>query len=513
MERVDPRLEWPGAARAERTPRGVTEVSGFGGALPAPGPEVLPRRLRIAALIAAVVLAELALGVMVVDPRFRPLLAMGAALAALALVFRFPFAAIVLVLVLVASVLPADVASVPAGPVELTLAELTLGAVVLVALVRPRRAWWGGAAGGALAVFFGVVLLATVIAMQAGRTGLSDAFATVRPLGLLALFYVVVRLLPERQQVDRLLTAATVVAAVTAAVSLLLAAPGAPLADFVADRVQGAITTDEGLGVVNRVRLPGVMLGFALFWYAAVRWATSRGRERVTWLGLGLLIGAGIAVSFNRNMWAGLVFGLLVMLALAAPVRRQFLAVLVVVIAVGLGIGLSSARVSSGSPLYPIVERGATLLDPSATSREDSLDDRQEENDAAVPAIREHPVLGVGPGAPFGRRATIIEANGARTERVDQLWVHNQYLHLALLGGLPALLAFLAFVGFVLRDGVRRASQDVPALAMTVALFTVLLSAIVMIYVVNPTGAAVIGLVGGAITVFAAERVRARPVL
>ena len=480
-------------------------MSALPGASPGRLGAALPRPAQLAVLAVFVVLGELALGVMVVNPRFLPLLALGAALAAVALVFRFPFAAVCGVLVLVASVLPVGLVKVPAGPVELTLAELALGAVLIVALARPQRAWWGGAAGGLLAAFLGLVAVTALLAIDAGRAQFSDAFATARPLALLTLFYVVVRLFPEPRQVHRLLTAAAVIAAITGLVSVALATPGAPLADFVSERIENAITTEEGLGAINRVRLPGVMLGFALFWYAAVRWAQGRGRERVGWLVVSLLIGASIAVSFNRNMWAGLVLGLAIVLALAAPVRRQFLGVLVAVVAVGLGLAVSSARIGDESPVYPIVQRGATLFDPSTTSRESSLDDRRQENDAALPAIQEHPVVGVGAGASFGARSTVVQDNGARTERVDQLWVHNQYLHLALIGGLPTLLAFLAFVGVVLRGGLRRWSQDVPALAITVALVTVLLSAVVMIYVVNATGAAVIGLLCGAVAVLAAS--------
>ncbi len=466
----------------------------------------LGSRARALLLVVGLVLAELAVGVMVVHPRFGSLILLGLAVGGLALVFRFPLAATCGLLLLTASVLSPGLFKFPVGPIELTLAELTLGALLLLALVRPRRGWWGGAAGGALAVFFGILAVASMIAILAGRTPFSVAFATARTLALLTVFYVVVRLFPDPREVHRLLTAAAVLGAITGVVSLVLAVPGAPLADVIASQGDNLITQSEGLGLVNRVRLPGVMLAFAVFWYAALRWATAEGRERLTWAGLVAAIGLAIALSFNRNMWAGLVVGLTILLVLAVPVRRQLVIVLVVLAAVGLGLALSPARISDDSPLYPLVQRGSTLFNPGATARENSLNDRRLENRFAFSAVKEHPALGIGPGAAFGYRSTLVERNGLSTERVEQRWVHNQYVHLALIGGLPLLGAFLAFLAFVLRDVARRRGADMSLLALGAALVAIALSAIVMIYVVNGTGAVTIGAVCGAIVVLGQGR-------
>ena len=462
------------------------------------------RRVRAAALLAAIVCCELAAGVMVVDPRFGKLLLLGLALLGLVLVFRAPFAAALGILVLVAAVLEPGTYAFAVGPLDLRLEELLLGSLLLVALVRPRRDWWGGEAGAALGMFLAVIALSAVAAISAGRVDFSDAFNLSRPLAFLALFYVVVRLFPEPERLHGLLTAAVVVAAAGGVAAVLFALPGSPLANVLPEQHQVGAGLSEGAGSIRRVRLPGVLLGFPLFWYVTSRWAGAASNRRLLWACAAAALLAAIALSFNRNMWAGLVVGLALMLAFGAHSRRrQFAGVLLAIAATGILLALSPAKVSEQSALKPVTERGRTLLQPGKTAQENSLDDRRDENRIAMAAIERHPVLGVGPGAPFGRRGLEAVGPGMSPRRSEQLWVHNQYLHILLMGGIAALLPFLAFLGFLTRAVVRGRRSDDQLLGLGVGLGTLMLSALVMIYVVNPTSALTLGLLGGSVSVLA----------
>ena len=52
--------------------------------------------------------------------------------------------------------------------------------------------------------------------------------------------------------------------------------------------------------------------------------------------------------------------------------------------------------------MQPIVKRGATILNPGKTEKESSLQDRDQETSEAWETARDHLLLGVGAGVPFG---------------------------------------------------------------------------------------------------------------
>jgi hypothetical protein len=471
------------------------------------------RRARAAVLLAAIVCCELAVGVMLVDPRFGKLLLVGFAVLGLVLVFQAPFAATCGVFVLAAAVLEPGTYAFAVGPLELRLEELLLGALLLVALVRPRREWWGGAAGAALAAFLGAIAFSGLVAILVRGLGFGEVFNSARPLAFLALFYVVVRLFPEPEQVHRLLTAGVVVAAVSGVAAVVLALPGSPLTTILPDQSPAGAGEGDGLGALDRVRLPGILLAFPLLWYATVRWAGAARGERVAWACAAAAMVAAIGVSLNRNMWVGLAIGLALILAFGSQSRRRrFAGILLATAATAIMLAISPPKVSNESVLYPVAERGRTLFEPDKTSKESSLDERRDENRFAIAAIERQPILGVGPGAPFGRRGLEAVAPGMPPRRAEQLWVHNQYLHILLMGGVVALLPFVAFLGFLLRDVLRGRKWDDQLVALGVGLTTVMLSAVVMIYVVNTTAALTLGLLGGSVAVLASQRSTSPPV-
>jgi hypothetical protein len=438
-----------------------------------------------AAAIAAVLLVgDLIIALGLNDPRFARLLLLGLAALGLVLVFRFQFAAACGVLILVASVF--EPGRFRFG--GLRPEELILGALLIVAVVRPRRAWWGGIAGKALAVFFAVLGLSAVLALESGRAEFSNVLLYCRCFAPLLLFYVIVRLFPERDQVRRLLFIAVVLAAIAGIVSLAAAAPGSPLPDILNPNQTNIIRGKEGLGVVNRVRLPGVSLAYVLFWYVVAQAIVAqRGVRLLGWLAALTGMGLSLALSLNRNMWIGLVIGFLIMLLIGRTMsRRRLIAAAAILAAGAVMIALAGPKLNSDSPLYPLVQRGQTLLHPAQEARDPSLDDRRIENGFAVATVERNPIIGVGPGAPYG---------------ADWLWVHNQYLHLLVIGGPAALLSLLVFLCAPQVAVVRRWSRDDTLLALAVGLAITMVSAIVMISFVNQTWAAVLALLTGSIAI------------
>jgi len=337
------------------------------------------------------------------------------------------------------------------------------------------------------------------VALGAGRTQFAEAFGYTRQFAPLFLFFVIVRLFPEPRQARHLVLFAAVAGAVTGYVALASAAPGSPLVNVLNPDERSSIRGDvEGLGLVNRVRLPGVSIAYVLFWFVALRAQSARrGWPLVSWLAILAGMALSLALSFNRNMWLGLAIGFLMILVLGRGLLRRRLAVALAVLVVGaMALALSGPKLSSDSPLYPIIQRGSTLFHPGQEARDSSLEDRRIENRAAVEAIERNPVLGVGPGVRYGA--------------FGNPWAHNQYLHLMLIAGPGALLAFLLFICIPAARALGGAVDD-DCMALAVGVAMTMVSSLVMISFVNASWAAVLALLAGALTILVAGPTAAAP--
>jgi hypothetical protein len=395
--------------------------------------------------------------------------------AGLAFVVAFPFAAACVLLFLIGSIdLP--VGAISAGPLDVRPYELLLGALLFVAVVRPRRATWGGWAGLALAAFLGLLVLSSALAIVEGRVSVTDLLPWARGFGVYVLFFVVIRLFGDRQSLLRLLTVGAVLGALSGVVAALIAM-GTPIGAAL-DFTSGFLTQTTVDGV-RRVRLPGVALSYTLFWFVVVQIVQARGARKALW-GLTLAgMGVHLAVSQNRNMWIGLIVGGLLMVTIGGPQVRHRMVATIAALAVGIALIVSFGfSIEEGSQLEPIVERGTTLFDPEAVGQERSLTHRAEENGLALNTARDNLLFGIGPGTNFGQTFAETDPNG--TVRVaNQNFLHNQYIYLLMIGGVPLLAAFVLFLVSVLASAARR--PDPVVLSCAVGLFMVMLSAIVML--------------------------------
>jgi O-antigen ligase len=336
-----------------------------------------------------------------------------------------------------------------------------------------------------------------VLAVTAGRTDFSTALTWARPFFPLAFFFVVVRLFPGGRA-RQLLTVGAAIGALTGVVALV-ASLNPAVGDLLQDPSQQFVREREGIGMLERVRLPGVALAYVLVWLPVVRIVESRGLVRLGWLAVLAGMALNIGVSLNRNMWVGLAGGVLLLIVLARGSVRYRLLLALAVGALGTAAMLSlSGDVGPRSSIEPLVERGRTVLDPATVARERSLSSRVSETERAWKVILDSPLTGVGPGAEFG---VLFEENRAAVDKgalVPQLFLHNQYLYLLLVGGVPALLAFGAFLVGILTDA-WRPRRDSAQTALGVGVAMVMVSALVMITFGNDGFALALGLVGGTV--------------
>jgi hypothetical protein len=463
----------------------------------------------MAAAAIAVLATEVAVAGALTQPQLARLLPLVLGTLALAFIFTWPLASTIGLLLLAASVLPGFVRSV--GHIQVRLQELVLFALLLVAIVAPRSRRRGGVPGVALAAFLGLVVLSAGVAVQDGSVEAGDALAFGRPLVFFASFWIVLRLFPDAESLRRLLIGGLACGALAG----LLAVPvalGSHLGASLHQQAQNVATPagQTGLGSLLRVRFPGVAFSYILFWWSILAMLTSRGRARVLLTVLVAASAIDILLSYNRNMWLGVVLGMALMLMLlGSRVRQRMLLGLAVGIAAVALMSTVAVESHSSSQIQPVVARAATLLDPQQVAQERSLRDRATETKAAWVTFAEHPALGVGVGADYGVRFNLRSSNGTYVNSV-QRFLHDQWLWLLLIGGVPTLVAFVVFVGAVLLRAWDPRTRTLSQTALGVGLAMVLVSSFVMISLSATEFCLAIGVVSG-VVVCAHDLERQRP--
>lgn len=458
----------------------------------------VPDSARVVAFALFALAVELVLARGVAAPGVSRFVLLFVVIMGFAFVLRFPMATALVFLGLTDFIFHPTFFALSVGSVSVRPHELALLALLLVALFRPARQTWGGVAGGALAVFLAMVTASAALAFSDGRAPASEILDWGRSLGLLTFFYVVVRLFPSPQQRRLLLTGAAAVAAATGVIALAVAF-GAGFGDALQGSGENTIRSQEGFGSIDRVRLPGLSAGYALFWYVVVQIAATRGSRRWGWTLLLAGIAIDIVVSFNRNMWLGIAIGLILMAIVGGTlVRSRLLAAVAVAIAgAALIVGFDNSTTNS-QLVEPVVQRGSTIFNPSEVSEENSFKDRRLETELAWGKAKEYLLTGVGVGAPFNV-FTVDQIAPHSFLRTPRLFIHNQYLYLLLICGIPGLIAFLVFLGTPLTKAFRRLPRDPAIAACGVGLATIMISSLVAIYFTVEDMTAVLGLLTGVI--------------
>ena len=453
-----------------------------------------PEGLENAGWIAAAIFVEAVLAAAVVQPRFLPLLALAFLSAAAVALFRFPFASAVVLLLLVASFLSPRLLEAGAGGLTVHGWEAVLGGLFLVALVRPRSYTWGGPAGAFAWLFVVLLLIASAQAFNSGAE-FRDIVTWGRGFAAIAVFFVVIRVFPDARNRSRLLAAGAAVGALTGVVAAAAQA-GISLPFMSGDFYSSYV--DEGTEGLTRVRLPGIALAYALFIYAAVRVLRSRGTARAGWTLALLGCGLNLVVSQNRNMWAGVIVGFATILLLGgAGLRRPIVAVVAVAFSTIAIVTLVGVEVDRSGPVAPVLDRGQVLLNPGQAGQDPSVRARLDETQIAWHAARDKLVTGIGPGVRFGAYFSAETSPGVY-RRAPQYYVHNQYLYLLLIGGVPLLVAFLLWVGASLRRA-WPGRRDPETAALIAGVIMVMLSGVVMISFADSNMLAALALLLGAL--------------
>jgi O-antigen ligase len=331
---------------------------------------------------------------------------------------------------------------------------LSEGLLAVVGLTLGVRAWRAGRLADALRhpVLWATLAFVTIAGISAVVNGVPALVALVGigfTVDAVAVFF-----LPRLVGFDlrqSLVAAAAFVAVVSAAAVVVL------LQALLSPDIFGLTFVTGRFGEIYRLAAfigdPNVFGTFAAAASPfALLAATSLSRPRWRWLAIGLafLLLLALWLSFSRGAWLAMALGAI--LALVAIDRRTFL----------LGIGLLALAfvVVQVMPRDLAVADGGTgqerpdLVD-STIGRVDTVGSGRDLRTLfvinALPILRDHPLVGVGPGRYGGAAADMFETPVYERYGTDRLFtvatqrtVDNFWLHLVVETGVLGLAAFLA---------------------------------------------------------------------
>lgn len=367
----------------------------------------------------------------------------------------------VAIVVLGATVLPEKFDLVKIGPVTPTVMEVALLIGVIAVWRRPQPSVFTWPLVG-LAAAVGVGSLWGFV--HGGDfpeiADTSRALLTV-PVG----FFVIHRAFAGR--LPQLVAVVTVVAAVASAVELAASVLNIQrlLVDERTSVITGTDTSD-----VSRLSAPVLPLWAPLLILLVSGAFPTKPRWRFA-----LLILPGViheALSFNRSTWAPLL-GCVVLVAVARFGARGLVKRLIVAAAGGaLVLGLAGAG-ALGSTGTALADRVFSVFSGKALA-EDSLADRERENNAAMATLRESPLMGTGVGVPYGGEIVSYDNLHDRPVVEARPWIHNQYLRMWLwFGGFGLLMIGLLMVrvaSVVVHSWLRRTPATVAIVAFGLGL-------------------------------------------
>jgi putative inorganic carbon (HCO3(-)) transporter len=265
-------------------------------------------------------------------------------------------------------------------------------------------------------------------------------------------FFLTIQLTGSRETVWRFLRVLTLSAA-AAAVWALVAFLGGEL-----QRAGGPIDDPNDFAYLIATVMP----------FAALLFAEERGRRVIWGTCFALLLGATLA-----TLSRGALVGLAALLVWAVASRRVALA------------GVLAGLVALGTVLVVALFFWSPLIEERVESKQEIASENTSSRlafwEAAGEMVYDHPLTGIGPGR-FGEESEVY----LRDDRsgLDEPVVHNSYLEIAAENGLPALLAFLAFLlgSWVLLGRARRAyegTEDREGLRLATALQAAFVVAVV----------------------------------
>ena len=363
--------------------------------------------------------------------------------------------------------------------IELTLIFL-LGLVIAQSLERRRKPYIKTALDLPVALFFLSSFVSLLNAVLNLDTDIDLMEYQWRILFNYLSFFAVTNLVRDARQLRTLLVGMFIVAAVVAALMLVQQAVGTTVV-ILPGRVETAGVGESDFYGVTRILPPGQSLILVMLMPAIILLATHErlGRKRPLLLLVTVLLLIAQAFTFNRRMWVGTAIAIIVVFVLSTREQRKKLLTFFILFAIAGALVIP--LVTMFVPLLGVIfnalyVRAASLFSGAEVEYSSSWQWRVMEIGYAKRVIRDHPLLGIGPGNDYRPR---VRLNDRLTG-----YIHNGYyfvltdMGLVGLGVLAWLSALFLKRGFTLWRAIPDDTFRAVALGLALSYVTVLITCV-----------------------------------
>lgn len=283
-------------------------------------------------------------------------------------------------------------------------------------------------------------------------------YNTARPMFHYLFFFVVAFGISDRRQLEIVLKSLIVIGALVGVLMIAQYIVGPEHRIFAVQWWQAASLRVEALSEeerdVTRSLPPGMFAMPFLLIMSILLACTAEKRQRVFYGICGASIGIGIVFTFTRSLWLPVMSALVLTWTLSAGRVRKQLAIYTVVLVAAVLLGsFGVAKVAPGAAGQrfgkAVTERFLSMFETKKVVASSSIQNRIDENRYAVGLIKQHPISGIGVGNPVHYK--VWTRPGMYTRLIYPVYaIHNSYLELWVVYGLPAVLAFIAIAILVL---------------------------------------------------------------
>jgi len=381
-----------------------------------------------------------------------------AAVLAIFAILKRPELAVLGILIATSSIVFEDqLPMLSVGGISLHIPDLLLlgmlGLIIVRWLVEPKFKLVHTPLDWPMLVFFGVTLLSTFLAIYQGSVVAEEARRWIRVLAYYLTFFMITNLVRERQQLNNLLNGLFLLATMVATVMVAQYVLGQSVA-LLPGRVESLNTQGVDYAEITRILPPGLSIVLTVF-VASLCCLLLDEFKPFGWLKFTQfsLLGLALIFTFLRSYWGALLIVLALLVFIVKGSDRQKL------ITWGLGAVLGAMILILGVTLTPgskvaglfgaSSERISTIFQlETYQGQDDSFNWRVIENQYAVIAIQEHPLLGMGMG--FTYRPWDRRIDTPRDVMDFRKHIHNGHLWIMLQSGLLGYLslAWLSLVFF-----------------------------------------------------------------
>ncbi len=325
--------------------------------------------------------------------------------------------------------------------IELCLIFL-LGLVVVQALGDKNNPFVQTPLDVPIALFFGASFISLLNAVLNLGADVNQLEYQWRILFNYLTFFTVTNLIRTRDQLMTLVVGMFVIATVVAILMIAQQAAGTSVM-ILPGRVETAGVGDTDFSGVTRILPPGQSMIQVMFMPAFILFVfhnhLGRARGLVFWAVLALF--AALAFTFNRSTWAGMAASIAVVFGFSNREQRKslFFLMCIIMIVGMIAVPLLSMYIPKMNDIFgALFTRATSLFSGDEVKYSSSWQWRVMENEYALKVIKQHPLLGIGPGNNYRPRVRL----GGDT---NTGYMHNAYFFILLDLGLVGFIPFVWF--------------------------------------------------------------------